>query len=486
MIPPNIELPVSPQEKQRRLDEMAMCELSRDYFINTYCQIYDSVARSWIPFGLWDGQRRLLSQYNNNQLLIWLKARQMGISWLALGIIAHSLIFESISSWLVFSKREEEAIYLLGEERLRGMLRRLPDWMLPIDDMEIDQKKQLTLPNGSTVRAFPSQGGDSYTATGALIDEADLVPNLNNLHNRVEPTINAGGKLLLVSRSDKETPDSYFKKLYRAARDGENDFAASFLGWWEHPNRDQAWYDRQVRITLSTTGSLDDVHEQYPATDNEALQERTIKQRIPAHWFEGVYDADFSPLDVALFEHLVDIPSLVIYEMPDPTKTYVIGVDTSEGVEDGDEQAATVMCVENGHEVAHLSGIIELTIFSDHIVDLATFYNYATVMVERNNMGYAVISHLEADGSVNIAYGFDEKYGWLSNTRGKVMLYKACAVMIRDNMCKIRTPKTRTQLGSIQRGTLRAPSTLHDDCADSYALCCVAVSYTDEIWSMAV
>ena len=65
--------------------------------------------------------------------------------------------------------------------------------------------------NAATIDAIERQhrptasrppGGDGYTATFVLVDEADLVPDFNH-HARGAPTIDAGGKLFLVSRAKR-------------------------------------------------------------------------------------------------------------------------------------------------------------------------------------------------------------------------------------------------------------------------------------------
>jgi hypothetical protein len=55
--------------------------------------------------------------------------------------------------------------------------------------------------------AFPTTGGRLHTASLALVDEAGFVPDLTELPNAVKPTVDAGGKLVLLSRADKSRPD---------------------------------------------------------------------------------------------------------------------------------------------------------------------------------------------------------------------------------------------------------------------------------------
>ncbi|HXF60304.1 MAG TPA: hypothetical protein VNK95_01725, partial [Caldilineaceae bacterium] len=64
-------------ELKRARIEWLKCSQSPDYFIHTYCQIYNATDRAWIPFSLWQAQRDTLQTIASNRLLIVLKARQL-------------------------------------------------------------------------------------------------------------------------------------------------------------------------------------------------------------------------------------------------------------------------------------------------------------------------------------------------------------------------------------------------------------------------
>lgn len=206
---------------------------------------------------------------------MWLKSRQIGASWIVLAYALWDMIFQAIATVLIFSRRETEAKYLLSEFRLRGMFDRLPEWMKP--RIIRDDKNLFSLSNGSAAYAFPTGVGDSYTATVAIIDEADLVPDLDVMLSSVKPTIDAGGKLFLVGRVNKREPNSAFKQTYRKAKLGQNSFYPLFLGWKAHPDRDQKWYEKQRRDALTQ----DDLWEQHPETDEQALARGHVGRVYP-------------------------------------------------------------------------------------------------------------------------------------------------------------------------------------------------------------
>lgn len=447
--------------------EWLKCAESPVYFIHTYVQIYDATAQTWIPFRLWREQVKTLLSILNNRLVIILKARQLGLTWLVLGYALWLMLFHPVATILLFSRRDDEAMYLLGFERMKGMYSRLPDWMRA-RKVVLDNGHEWQLSNGSITRAFPTSAGDSYTATLAVVDEADLVPDLNRLMRAVKPTIDAGGRMILLSRVDKKRPRSEFKAIYRAAKAKRSPWHPVFLPWHVRPSRDTAWYEEQKADILSRTGTLDDLHEQYPATDTEALAPSTMDKRIPGIWLEQCYE-ELLPLD-ALPTEAPSIVGLEVYRLPEPGREYVVGADPAEGNPTSDDSALTVLDRLTGEEVAVLAGKYQPAVFAAQIDHVGDWYNRADVMVERNNHGHAVLLWLQDNSGLRVLNGPDEKPGWHSTSLGKVLLYDGLADVFREKSTTLHSFDTFTQLSSIEGATLRAPEGEHDDRSDSYAL----------------
>jgi hypothetical protein len=155
----------------------------------------------------------------------------------------------------------------------------------------------------------------------------------------------------------------------------------------------------------------------------------------------------------------------------------VIGADPAEGNPNSDESAAIVLDADTWGQVAELAGKIEPSTFAGYIDEVGCWYNGADVMVERNNHGHLVIRELQRLGSLRLLEGHDGKVGWLSNVKGKPLLYGLTADAVRDGACVIRGGETATQLASIEASTLHAPGGLHDDRADAFALAIVGVAW---------
>ena len=406
-----------------------------------------------------------------NRLVVALKARQLGLTWLVLAFALWLMLFYPIATVLLFSRRDEEATDLLAI-RLRGMYDRLPAW-LKVRGITADNDHEWMLTNGSRALAFPTTAGDSYTATLAVVDEADLCPDLDRLMRAVKPTIDAGGRMVLLSRSDKSKPHSPFKRMYTAARQGQNDWTPVFLPWNARPERDGAWYEAQRRDVFARTGTTDDLAEQYPTTDVEALSPRSLDKRIRADWLQQCF-ADGAPL-ASLPRDAPAIPGLVVFALPHAGGKYVLGADPAEGNPTSDDSALCVLDVDSGEQVAELAGRLEPSAFANYAQRLAVWYNKAGVLVERNNHGHAVLLWLrEHGGGVRLLNGHDGKAGWLSSALGKTQLYDKCADAFKNAEVKLHSFATFTQLASIDGSTLRAPDGQHDDRADAFALACAA------------
>ncbi len=453
--------------EQEKCREILKCQRSPAYFLDQHCQVYDATKAQWIPFKLWREQFRVLETIQSNRLVIILKARQLGLTWLVLGYVLSLLLFKPGAMVLLFSRRDDEAVDLL-KNRLHGMYDRLPDW-LKVGAFKVDNDHEWQLSNFSRVMAFPTTAGDSYSATLAVVDEADLVPDLGSLMNAVKPTIDGGGQMILLSRADKTKPQSPFKRIYQAAKQRLTEWVPVFLPWDVRPDRDAAWYEAQKADILHRTGSLDDLHGQYPASDVEALAPRSLDKRLAPEWLRQCY-VEAAPVELPAGAPA--IPGLVVYALPEPDREYVIGADPAEGNPTSDESALEVLDKLTGEEVAVLAGRFQPSTFAAHIDVIGMWYNQAPVMCERNNHGHAVLLWLRDHSRLRRLAGFDRREGWLSSSKGKALLYDGLADALRNREAVVHGFDTFVQLASIEGATLRAPEGEHDDLATAFALAC--------------
>lgn len=468
-------------------EEWAACASDPAYFIHHYVQLdtQDGTGEggSWAPFRLWPAQLRALDAVHAERLLVILKARQLGMTWLLLGYALWLITFRPGSAVGLFSRRQEEAVDLL-DQRLKGMHARLPEWCRVPVKKGADNKTTWALVNGSTVRAFPTSAGDSYTFSLAVVDEADLCDDLGRMLDAVKPTIDGGGRLVLLSKVNKRRPNSTFKRLCKAAREGGSAWRLLFLPWTARPGRTAAWYEAQRQHSLAQNGTLDFLHENYPNTPEEALAALAGSKRLPGVWLAACFDPR-QPLPPASLAGLPPLEGLRVYEPPIPGAQYRVGADPAEGLPTGDDSAAVFVERQTGRAVAVWDGKHEPgVVFPRGLHALATWYNGAPILVERNNHGHAVIGALKALGAL-LLDGADGRAGYPKSELSRAMLwdqvatevlaaYKAHAQDARPPALLLRDAKTFDQVASIEASTLKAPEGSHDDNADAWSLAQVA------------
>lgn len=95
---------VTAQELREKTVEM--CREDPVFFTKTFVHIEDKDAEELIqPFQLWPAQEEALRSIHAHRLNVILKARQLGITWLALSVAAWRLILFTGARWCAFPVR---------------------------------------------------------------------------------------------------------------------------------------------------------------------------------------------------------------------------------------------------------------------------------------------------------------------------------------------------------------------------------------------
>lgn len=447
--------------------ELGRCRRSLAYFCSKYGRVKEGIGHIR-PFQLWPSQVPVCDLIDQHRFVVSLKARQLGLTWIASHDATRVMTLYPGASVGAFSLREEEAQKII--ERVKLIYKMLPPFFRSARageegyGIDKDNSSHLRLANGSSIQAFSTTSGDSYTFSLVIVDEADLIPDLTELLGRVRPTIDVGGRIHLISRSNKALPNSTFKKIYRSAAAGKSKWKSIFLPWHAHPLRDKAWYEHECAEAMANFGTLDTVYEQYPETPQQALAASSADKRIPAQWVDAVY-AEREPVEASA--ELASIPGLRVYRAWEPNVRYYLGVDTAEGNPTSDDSAA-ILIDGQGRETAILRGKLQPRVLGEYTAKIAKHYG-AEVLVERNNHGHAVLIVL-ADLGVKVMSGEDGRPGWNENRRSKAQLLSDCADAVRTQDCAVHTLDVSIQLSALDGSLLAAPPGEHDDLAIAFAL----------------
>ncbi len=344
------------------------------YFMKKYVKIQHPV-RGTCNFDLYPFQEETLSDLINNDLNIILKSRQMGISTLTAAYSLWLMTFHSDKNILCISITQETSKEIVT--RVRFANDNLPSW-LKVPCVE-DNRLSLRLKNGSQIKAVSSAGtaGRSSALSLLIIDEAAFIDNIEEIWLSSQYTLSTGGRAIILS-----TPNgvgNFFHKTWVAAEAGENKFNTIRLPWHLHPERDQAWRDKQTELS-GVKGAAQECDCDFSTSGNQVVSVDILE------FYKQTYIKD--PI-----EKRGNNQDLWIWSYPDYSKNYILTADCARG-DGADYSSFHVFDVETLEQVAEYKGQLTTKDYGNLVVTIATEYNNALLIVENNNVGWGTLQQV--------------------------------------------------------------------------------------------
>lgn len=424
-----------------------------------------------MPFHLWPCQTQVLWTFLCKRLILILKARQLGISWLCCGYALWLCLFAPGKVALLFSKKQGDADELL--RRVKVLHERLPAWLLDATPgVTISNTTKFGFSNESRVESHPAteSAGRGLTASLVILDEAAFLQWATALFTALKPVIDGGGQFIILSTANGI--GNLFHRLWAKAAAKLNRFETIFLPWWARPGRDVAW----MAEVINEAADPDLVPQEYPANANEAFVS-TGRVRFAGKWVQRQLANVRSALDPTFAGAPKALRDLAqgcsIYSPPRPDCKYLIGADVAEGLAHGDYSAAVVIDRETWEEVACLHDHWEPDEYGLLLLSLAAWYD-ADIAVERNNHGHAAIVAIKNAGGIKrVLKGNDERPGWVTDNKTKPLAIDFLAEALRDVLCKVRSAAAIDEMQVFQvlaGGKTGAPAGYNDDLVMAWAI----------------
>jgi len=256
--------------EEARENEIRYCGKNLIYFMKKYGHYEDKDADELIQSfsNIWPEQEEALRGIETNRLNIILKARQLGITWLALNYAVWKMLTRPGRTVLGMSRSEDEAKELI--RRVRVILGAIPELVKEKGKGNIwFEYTALTVtihfPNSpvSVMQCFASSenAGRSFTADLLIIDEWAAQSFAREIWGSIYPTVNrpTGGQVIGISTNQRGT---LFEDLYT----GDNSFNKIFIPWYADPRRTEEWYQNTKRDVGEVL-----MAQEYPASVEEAL-----------------------------------------------------------------------------------------------------------------------------------------------------------------------------------------------------------------------
>lgn len=254
--------------------EMIACRASFWYWLQTYTTVEHKKSGRRIPFQPYPGQVRIARRLLVGQWPWLVKARRLGATIIGLSYICWKLRFWPHKRAVVISQTELTAKEILGF--YDDLDSSQPDWLR--SERTTDATQKIAYPNGSSivVRVGNEKAARSEAVDIALVDEASFIPMLLDALSGIQPSVEESGGVMMVCSTTKRPAGgasavSYmeFKAGYEFARQGRTKYTPMFLGWWERPDRTQAWHDEEARANSHIPGYM---QREYPSNDQECFE----------------------------------------------------------------------------------------------------------------------------------------------------------------------------------------------------------------------
>ena len=284
--------------------------------------------------------------------------------------------------------------------RIKMSFEELPIWMKP--SVKSWRKYGFELENGSkiTVASTSSSSARGSTSNLLIIDEMAHCPNdlMKELWKSAIPIISSMKKSQLVVISTPNGVDNQFYDLVQQGKDPKSDWHLETVNWWDVPGRDEEWKKEAIDLL---GGSKEDFDQEYgnvfhekgkTAIDPEELERLKLQCKDPIL--------------------VMDNGDYRIFEQPNPTSFYAIGVDVGEGIGRSNTVAQIL-------DLSDLTSIKQVAIYATNTMNPFNFgtrlmgiledWGRPPILVENNNNGQQVLDvlcHTHNYESV-ISYHFD-------------------------------------------------------------------------------
>jgi hypothetical protein len=355
------------------------------HFAENFFYIIDPDAGK-VCIELFPYQKRCLRTIRDNRKAILLASRQVGKTTVLTIYALWIACFNDYQNIVIVANKEATAIEIF--RRVRLAYEELPNWIKP--GVKEYGKTSCEFENGSRISISTTTGSAARGASinCIIIDEmAFIEPEsiLEDFWRSVFPTISRSKKSKVLIASTPNGTGNLFHKLVDGAEKGDNGFVYERVIWSEVPGRDEKWKHEQLRALGSMESFLQEYECQFLSLGDSSIDE------------ELFYDLSQKCTEPKI---VLDEGHYKIWEEPDASRTYVAGVDISEGV--GID--ASVIQI---FDITDLKEIKQVAVYHNNQIPPLEFTNKLhsilrnwgspLALIERNNCGAQVVDRLAFD-----------------------------------------------------------------------------------------
>ena len=314
---------------EEEIAELARCASDIVYFAEKYAVVMTDEGIRRVQ--LRDYQKEMLRNFQHERFNIVLASRQMGKTVTASIFNAWYLTFQVDKNTLLLANKSDTTKEII--DKAKTVIENLPFFMKPgivkYDVMNVKCDNGCRLVGQSTT----AKAGIGFTIHTLFLDEfAHIHPSIvDAFYENVYPTLSASKVSRIIITS---TPNGFnkFYEIYSAAERGENAYNSMRIDWWQHPDRDEDWYKRE----LNNLGSEEAFNRQYGnefvSSSNLLFDPATMKKLrkgMVKYKYEDI--EDFENINMDLKDYLWFRPDVDVDDLQDEGRYFVFSVDIAEG-----------------------------------------------------------------------------------------------------------------------------------------------------------
>lgn len=382
----------------------------------------------------------------NNDSLVILKARQVGISTIIVAVwFLDWLLDENPINIVLLPHKQLVANELLSKAKL--MYQSLPSFLKKIFPIKITNSKLINIKTGATfqARSAKEDGGlRSGSCQKLLLSELNHTEKPDEL---LAASISALNKGQLVIESTALYYDDILMREFIKAQNKETNRTALFFPWSLEPSYNLSPPPDFLPVSKILTPSQEywmkikkaelgpAFEREYPLTFEEAYAQ------LPGSFIE---DSELEYLDI----HKCGKDKANYFEEYNPEHTYAIGVDPAYGA-GGDYTSIQVLNLNTLNIAAsYHSNYCKIPGMVDQIARFSNHFGKAIVNIEINTEGFYTIEQLQ---KLQIPiYYWGNKPGWITKSTNKAELFETIRYFIENKKLRSVDELTYLDLRSVR------------------------------------
>lgn len=420
-----------------------------------------------------------------------LKARQMGISTDAqLGNLEYAMLNKDVTvATIAHNKDRSDSLFQMSKfawDNLHESIRKLYQ-------VRYDNVRELVFgATGSRLYVSTDVRGD--TVQRLHISELNFMQDIKGVFRGSLQAVPKGGSIVIESTGNGMNEGQI---VWQEAKEGKNGFTPHFYNWtWDKEYREvlppsSTWKD-DYKVLAKRYGLIEDIQDFMQIDDEQwywyYLKAGQLKESVKAEYpctdmeaFLSLSTAVFNLYDLVNYkpvELLKTYRGWKVYEEARKSVDYIIGVDTSEGI-DGDYSSAEVYRIDEKGRMINVASFKDNSIrpdkFGELLIEVGRIYNNAFIIPERNSSGLTTTLTIQNAGYSNLysTKRLDRKtnkstreYGWRTTSTNRDMMIDEFVAGWEEGEIVVNSPYVLEEMKSFVRqpsGKREHEEGFHDD-----------------------